>query len=226
MATMRPSITHLALGRLAATLGLAAVLGASPMAQADRPAAADLAKRLQARYQTVRDFTADFTQTYQGVLLRKAATERGKLQLKKPSRVRMTYEAPERKVFVSDGSQFYSYFPADRAGSVNPVPKEGESSTALMFIAGRGDLTRDFTATLPGTQQPGEWQLRLVPTTPQSDFQTLTLIVDRVTLALNGFVTVDAQGTNTIRFSHVKENTGLRDDAFRFEFPKGTEINR
>ncbi|HXT70023.1 MAG TPA: outer membrane lipoprotein carrier protein LolA [Vicinamibacterales bacterium] len=194
--------------------------------QTDGPAAADLAKRLQARYQTVRDFTADFSQTYQGVLLRKGATETGKLLLKKPSRIRMTYEKPEKKTFVSDGSQFYSYFPENRAGSVHALPKNGESSTALLFIAGRGDLTRDFTPSLAGVQQPGEWQLKLVPRTPQSDFQTLTLIVNRATLALNGFVTVDDQGTNTIRFLNVRENTGLRDDAFIFQFPKGTQIER
>lgn len=223
---MQPARVHSAVIRIAATLAVVAALGSWPIAQSDRPAASDLARKLQARYQTVRDFTADFAQTYQGVLLRKAATERGTLLLKKPSRVRMTYEKPERKIFVADGSQFYSYFPADRAGSVNPLPKEGESSTALLFIAGRGDLTRDFTASLPGTQPQGEWEIKLVPKTPQSDFQTLTLIVDRATLALNGFVTVDDQGTNTIRFLHVKENTGLRDDAFEFKFPKGTEINR
>ena len=207
---------HSTLIRIAATLAVVTSLGSRPVAAARTARrAADLAKKLQARYQTVRDFTADFTQTYQGVLLRKAATERGKLLLKKPSRVRMTYESPERKVFVSDGSQFYSYFPADRAGSVNPLPKEGESSTALLFLAGRGDLTRDFTASLPATQPDGEWHVKLVPKTPQADFETLTLIVDRATLALHGFVTVDDQGTNTIRFSNLKENTGLRDDAVR-----------
>lgn len=195
-------------------------------AQADRPSPEDLAKRLQARYQTVRDFTADFRQTYQGVLLRKGTTETGTLLLKKPSRVRMTYEKPERKLFVSDGTRFYSYFPADRAGSEHALPKSGESSTALLFIAGQGDLTRDFTPSMPPTQQPGEWQLKLVPKKPQSDFQTLTLIVERNTLALNGFVTTDEQGTNTIRLLNVKENAGLKDDAFLFKFPKGTEINR
>lgn len=212
--------------RILGGVAIAAVLGAAPVAQADRPQAPDLARKLQARYQTVRDFTANFEQTYQGVLLRKAATERGKLLLKKPNRIRMTYEAPEKKVFVADGSQFYSYFPADRAGSVTPLPKEGESSTALLFIAGRGDLTRDFTASLPASQPEGEWHLRLVPRTPQSDFQTLTLMVDRATLALRGFIAVDDQGTNTIRLSQMKENAGLKDDAFLFTFPKGTEINR
>jgi outer membrane lipoprotein carrier protein len=222
---MRFPVRHTPLIVFATTLVLGP--GAHQVSSAQgAPSAADLTKQLQARYQTVRDFTADFTQTYQGVLLRKAATERGKIQLKKPSRVRMTYESPERKVFVADGTQFYSYFPSDRTGSVNPLPKEGESSTALLFIAGRGDLTRDFTASLAPAQPPAEWHVKLVPKTPQADFQTLTLIVNRSSLALSGFVTVDDQGTNTIRLANVKENTGLRDNAFDFQFPKGTEINR
>ena len=202
-----------------------ALLVVSPT-QTTQPNPTDLAKKLQARYQTVRDFTADFSQTYQGALLRKAVTERGKLLLKKPSRVRMTYEAPEKKVFVSDGSQFYSFFPADKAGSVTPLPKPGESSTALLFLAGQGDLVRDFTASLPADQPQGEWHLRLIPFKPQSDFNSLTLIIDRTNLLLKGFVTVDDQGTNTIRFSSVKENTGLGDHEFHFKFPPGTEISR
>src|SRR5690349_8105995 len=123
---MRPNLVRAWATGFLALLTAVAVPSAAPQQQ---PSAADLAKRLQARYQTVRDFTADFEQTYQGILLRKAATERGTLLLKKPSRVRMSYESPEKKLFVSDGSQFYSYFPADRSGSVNALPKEGESST-------------------------------------------------------------------------------------------------
>ena len=79
---------------------------AEPPAQGGpRPEAADLAARLQARYETVLDFTARFTQTYESGLLRMAssAPERGELKLKKPSRFRMVYTAPERKEFVADG---------------------------------------------------------------------------------------------------------------------------
>lgn len=182
---------------------------ATPFGQTGSPNAADLAARLQKRYESIRDFTADFTQTYRGLLMRRTATERGKMLLKKPNRVRFTYESPEHKEFVSDGSRFYSYFKAERAGSEHPLPKEDEASTALMFLAGRG-----------------EWHLRLVPKARQADFETLTLFLDRATLALRGFSTTDDQGTNVIRFSNLKENTGLADSAFLFKFPPGTEISR
>lgn len=201
-------------------------LGAAGAAQSQAPSAVELARRLQTRYETISDFTADFSQTYHGLLLRRAATERGKMLLRKPSRIRFTYESPDRKIFVSDGSQFYSYFPEDKSGTVSPLPKDDELSTALLFLAGRGDAVRDFTPSLPAPQPDGEWHLRLVPRSRHADFDSLTLIVDRGTLALRGFVTVDDQGTNTIRFTNLRENTGLRDAAFLFSFPKGTEISR
>jgi len=213
---------------LFAILVLAIVMaGALPAtSQVAAPTPADLAARLQKRYEAIRDFTADFTQVYRGQLQRKTATERGKIQLKKPSRVRFTYESPERKVFVADGTHFYSYFQQERAGTIQPLPKEHEASTALMFLAGRGNIVRDFTASMPASSPAGEWQLQLVPKTPQADYQGLTLIVDRVSLALLGFVTIDDQGTNTVRFTNLRENTGLRDSAFAYSFPAGTQISR
>ena len=194
--------------------------------QAAQPTAAELAARLQKRYDSIKDFTADFDQTYLGLLQRRTATEHGKLLVKKPNRVRFTYDPPERKVFVSDGTTFKSYYPKETAGSEYPLPKENEASTAMLFLAGHGNLSRDFTATLAAGAPATEYHLALVPTTKQTDFDTLTLFVDRNTLALLGFLTTDSQGTNTIRFKNLKENTGLPDSAFVFSFPPGTAISR
>lgn len=191
-------------------------------AQSTQPTAAELAKRVQARYQTVQDFTADFTQTYQGVLLRDKRTESGTIVLKKPNRVRFEYTRPEKKTFVSNGVVFRSYIADGKIGTEDPLPKDGEQSTALLFLAGRGDLVRDFQATMPAAQPAGEWHLVLTPRKKQADFETLTLILDRTSLALRGFTTVDDQGTSTIRLNNLKENTGVKDSAFAFEFPKGT----
>ena len=199
---------------------------AAPAGQTGTPTAPELAARLQTRYESIRDFTADFSQTYRGVLNRKATTERGKVLLKKPNRVRFTYESPEQKVFVSDGATFRSYYKEDRAGSEYPLPKDNEASTALLFLAGRGNLARDFTPTIADGAPATEWHLGLVPKTKQTDFDTLMLVIDRRTLALLGFETTDAQGTNSIRFENLKENTGIPDNAFVFKFPPGTAISR
>ena len=100
----------------------AAAAFAVPPQAAPAPAPADLARAIQQKYDTVRDFSASFEHRYRGGVLRKEAVERGTMQVKKPSRMRWTYESPERKVFVADGTRIYSYIPEDRQVIVAPVP--------------------------------------------------------------------------------------------------------
>ena len=190
------------------------------------PSATELAARIQKRYEAIRDFTADFSQTFQGLLAKRPLTERGKVWLKKPNRVRFEYEKPERKTFVSDGVKFRSYLAENRSGSETPLPTGDDVSTALLFLAGRGNVTRDFTSRLVAGAPVGELHLALVPKSKQADFETLTLFVDDQSFALLGFSTADEQGKSTIRFSNLKENTNISDRAFDFEFPKGTVISR
>ena len=53
-----------------------------------------LAKALQARYQSVRDFTADFVQIYRGGVLRTETRESGTVAVKKPGRMRWSLHQP------------------------------------------------------------------------------------------------------------------------------------
>src|ERR1041385_3128128 len=84
--------------------------------------APELAQALQKKYDAVKDFSADFTHTYEGGVLRKQITERGRMTIKKPGRMRWQYTAPEEKLFVSDGLKLYSYVPEDKQVVVANVP--------------------------------------------------------------------------------------------------------
>jgi outer membrane lipoprotein carrier protein len=190
------------------------------------PSADQLAKQLQAHYDQVRDFTADFTQSFRGVALPQQTTERGRVLVKKPYKMRWTYTAPERKELVADGIQFWDYRPIDRVVLVQPLPKEGEASTALLFLAGRGNVTRDFTPALAPRHPEGEWHLSLVPKSKQADFSSLVVQMDRRTLVMRGLVKTDDTGTWTYRFQSLRENVGLADNAFTFKPPAGVEVIR
>jgi outer membrane lipoprotein-sorting protein len=110
---------------------------------------------------------------------------------------------------------------------VTPLPRGDQASTALLFLTGRGDLTRDFTAAVTPDMPPGEWRVTLTPRTKQTDFTTLTVEVDRASLALRGLVVSDDQGgVSAFRFDHLKENTGVADREFEFTIPRGVEIRR
>jgi hypothetical protein len=63
----------------------AAAVLATPPQVAPAPTAADLARSIQQKYDTVRDFSAAFEHRYRGGVLRQEAVERGTMQVKKSS---------------------------------------------------------------------------------------------------------------------------------------------
>jgi outer membrane lipoprotein carrier protein len=191
------------------------------------PTADELARAVQRKYQAVRDFSADFTQQQTSVL-RKRQTERGKVAIKKPGMMKWDYTSPEEKHFVADGINSYLYIPQDRQVFIAPIPTGDQASTPILFLAGKGDLARDFTPSLttapPGTP-PGARTLKLTPRTPQPEYDWLTLSVDAATLSLVGLSAMDPQGAVTVfTFTNLKENVNLPVQLFAFKPPKGVEV--
>ena len=188
----------------------------------------ELAEALQKRYDGVRDFSADFVHTYRGGVLRKELSEKGRVLVRKPGRFRWDYSTPEVKQFVSDGVKVYSYVPQDKQVVVTTVPVEDDASTPALFLAGKGNLARDFTATaapLPQGAPAGARALKLVPKTPQRDYDSLVVVVDAQTFGLRGLVTADAQGgTSSLMFTNLRENVGLSDKDFAFKMPRGVDV--
>jgi outer membrane lipoprotein carrier protein len=189
--------------------------------------AADVAQALQRKYDTIRDFSADFAHTYQGGILRKKITESGHLLVKKPGKMRWEYKSPEEKLFVSDGVKMYSYIPQDKQVIVTSVPRDSQAATPALFLAGKGNVTRDFTAAMgqvPAGFPGGLRALKLVPKTPQPEYDWLMLLLDS-TLELRGLVTADAQGgQSSFAFTKLQENVGLPDKAFTFTIPRGVDV--
>ena len=194
-------------------------------AQTGRPSPDALARSVQQRYGKVRDFSADFVHTYRGGVLRKQATERGTVAVKKPGRMRWVYTAPEKKTFVSDGVKIYSYIPQDRQVIVSDVPKDDEAPTAVTFLAGKGDVSRDFTASYGAGGPAGSLPLKLVPKRAERDYDALVLFLDPATLQIRALTTTDRQGgESTFTFSNMKENQGLSDKEFAFRIPRGVDV--
>jgi outer membrane lipoprotein carrier protein len=206
---------------------LLSLLLVAPAAAAgqERPAAVDLARAVQQKYDLVRDFSADFSQVYEGGVLKKTTTERGSVQIKKPGRMRWEYTAPDKKLFVSDGRKVYSYIPADKQVMIGSVPTDDQATTAVLFLAGKGNLTRDFRVTNADNAPEGTWALRLDPKQKQGDYDWLVLAVDSKTLQIRSLSAADQQGgRSTFQFSNYRENTGLPDAVFAFKIPRGTDV--
>jgi outer membrane lipoprotein carrier protein len=174
-----------------------------------RPAADALARSLQQRYQGIKDFSADFVHSYRGGVLKTQAQERGTVSVKKPSRMRWTYTAPEKKEFVSDGVKIYSYIPQDKQVIVSNVPPDNQATTPALFLAGKGDIARDFSASYAEPTIPGTLALKLTPRRNEPDYEYLVVAVDPASLQIRALTTRDHEGG---------------DKVFAFRIPRGVDV--
>src|SRR5688572_8210960 len=155
-----------------------------------------VARDLQRKYDRVTDFSADFVHSYRGGVLKQQATERGRLLVKKPGKMRWEYTAPEKKLFVSDGRKIYSYVPQDKQVVVSTMPQDDQAPTPALFLTGKGNITRDFTVTFDKVPDApaGSIALKLTPRKREPEYDSLTLVVDPKTLSLQMLIAVDTQG--------------------------------
>jgi outer membrane lipoprotein carrier protein len=204
---------------------VATAVGSAGAARQAQLTAAQVAAKVQERYDRTRDFSADFEHEAESGILRKKLVERGTVLVKKPGRMKWTYKAPEEKVFVSDGTRMYMHTPADNQVVVSPVPRDDEATTAVLFLSGKGNLTRDFTVSFGEGGTPDTYVLKLEPRLQERDYDWLQLVVDRSTFQIRSLTAADKQGTrSTFRFSNFKENVGLTDKTFAFTIPRGADV--
>jgi outer membrane lipoprotein carrier protein len=208
---------------LASTLLLLVLVGAAPAPQQSAsPAAQEVAASLQRKYDAIKDFSTEFVHRHEGGVLRRVREERGTLQVKKPGKMRWEYEGAERKLFVSDGVRMYQYLPEEKRVTVSSVPEIDDSG--VLFLAGRGSLTRDFNVSF-GDSTADTWTLRLEPKTPQANYQWLEITAARQSYELRSFTVGEKEGgRSTFTFRNFRENPGLPDSRFEFSIPKGVEV--
>ena len=208
-------------------LAVLVALAASASTASQTHDAAAVAAKVQARYAAIKDFEGDFVQTYEGGVLRTKTTEGGTMSVKQPGLFRFVYTKPERKEFVSDGTNIYTYLVADKQVIVSPAPGPGESTTPALFLAGRADIARDFTPgaiSLPSAPG-GLLTVKLEPRKPDPDYERFALGADPATFQIRHLVALDRQGgRSAFTFTNVKENRGLTDNTFRFRIPRGVDV--
>ena len=203
------------------------MLGSPCQAQPPAPSPEELQEALQRRYDLVLDFSADFIHTYESSMLRSRLEEKGTVQVKKPWRMRWDYREPEPKLFLSDGERTVFFLPEDSQAIIGRLPENNEATTAMLCLAGAGDVVRDFTAVYDTVQDPPpeSYVIRLTPTRTERDFEFLTLVLDARTMAILRLISNDLQGgVSTFVFSNLQENQDLSDKPFIFDIPPGTDV--
>jgi outer membrane lipoprotein carrier protein len=210
---------------LPAVLALAqAAAPAAPPRSVDAELARGVLRRIEEHHARTSDFVARFSQSYRSGMLGREVTERGVVSIKRPGRMRWEYKDPEAKLFVSDGKTFYFYVPADRQVIVSE--QDEQRSLAGRLLSGHGGLADEFAASMEEPLEEGVMRVKLVPLHEQPDVQKAFVDVEP-SGRIRAILLEDVQGNRTrFRFESVRENTGVRDDQFRFVVPPGVEVIR
>ncbi len=205
---------------LATTVLILAVLPAHADVRSDAVA------RLQQRYDRTETLQADFQQTVESATLAGTLESKGTVAFEKPNRMRWDYTSPDPQLIVGDGETLWIYQPDLKQVIKAPLKEAFTSTTPVTFLAGLGQVERDFDVTLEG-DEPEQWLLRLVPKKKDQGLGDMVLGVRKSDASVAEARIKDPAGTTTrIRFSNEKLNAPVDADRFKFAPPPGVDVVR
>ncbi len=152
--------------------------------------------------------------------------ESGTLLLKKPGRMRWSYEAnsqPTGKVFILDGKDAWFYSPGDAQAQKTPAKQLDDLRSPLLFLLGHTQLQKelDHLALTPAGQ---DFRLSGVPHGMEQRVKEIALTVNAAG-AIQSMRLEELDGAVTeFTFSAMHENIPVPANAFVFTPPPGVTI--
>ncbi|MBX3247762.1 MAG: outer membrane lipoprotein carrier protein LolA [Myxococcales bacterium] len=205
-----------------------AVQADAPAAVAVRPAdARTVAAQVQAFYDQTRTIEARFVQTYHHEVYARTQRSNGRLVIDKPGRLRFDYDAPNGKVFVSDGRYFTAFEPGDPGEPGQFVKTEVGADAvpgAFAFLTGQARVA-DYRTRLLDASRLG-WSgavLELVPRRNDPQVRRLILFVDPQVPGVVHRLRIEDHESNTNQFDlrDVRYDREVDAGRFRFSPPAG-----
>jgi outer membrane lipoprotein carrier protein len=182
--------------------------------------------KIQEQYEKHADFKADFGQEALLKSLGKKQQAEGVVYFKKPGKMHWMYNKPTKQQIISDGKTLWNYQPENKQVIVSRVAQAFQSKTPSTFLAGLGNLKKDFQARFLQDPAPGAgYSLELTPLEAQGGVEKLFLVADPKNFNILQAKIQDAMGNTTqITFSKIAFNNNLADSLFTFTPPKGVEV--
>jgi len=219
-------IEGLLLSRAGRLLLAGAILSACLHAQKPSPSAQqsvqEVARRVDQHYNQLHSLKAGFTESYEGLGLRR--TESGTLTLLKPGRMRWDYSSPAGKLFLLDGKFAWFYSKGDPQVQRIPAKQLDDLRSPLRFLLGHTELEKELSGLTLRSAPNGGLVLSGQPRGQERRVRRLSLTVT-ADGAITGIEIEEADGALT-RFSFTAEQTNapLPAESFRFTAPVGVPV--
>ncbi len=188
--------------------------------------AADVTAKVQKAYDAITGYEADFTQTYQAKAFGVDKKEHsGRVTFVKPGKMRWDYKAPKGNLVVSDGTTLWSYTPTENQARKMAV-KDSQMPTALAFLMGKGDLSKDFNIAFAAKQNfTGGYVLEAKPKVATNLYQTVLFYIDGATFHVRSVLIQDPQDNrNKFVFEKPTVNGKIEASVFTWTPPKGVTV--
>lgn len=182
----------------------------------------DVTEKIQRRYETIEDATARFSQQVKFGYSKIEQNFSGTLVMKKPNRYRIE---SEHQTLVTDGTTVWSYSPMNKQVIVDRYKENQNSLSPEHFLL---NLPSNYYSSILGKESAEGSSLvvlRLLPKDDQSFVKSMKVWVEEGTWVVRKVELVDVNDTQTVyTVQDVKLNTNVKESAFVFSPPSGTEI--
>ena len=179
---------------------------------------------IQDQYEKILTFEADFTQRSYVKMMNQTQDVKGRVQIKKPGKMRWVYGAPDTQILISNEKTLWLYVPDEEQATKVPVESIYSSNTPALFLAGKGKLTHAFNVESV-SQENKHILVSLVPKTAEQGLARLVLQADKKNYQITGSTVYDKLGNKTeIRFNRIRVNHEIPEEQFQLKTPPGVEI--
>ena len=204
---------------------LLAGLAAAQARAAGDPAPAEILRAIQRAYRDSPGMVVRFSQTVESRSLPAPQREEGTLYLKPPGKMRWEYSNPRGKLAITDGVKATLYLPEDRAVLMGPVKDLEGSALTTRLLGGTASLDEEFSAEARRAPGGGQgWILTLSPREADFPYDAVTVQTSEAGL-IQSIRLLDPLGNRIeYRFDRIRADRNLSEKLFRFEIPRGVEI--
>lgn len=178
-------------------------------------------RRVDEHYNHLRTLRAHYTEHYTGMGLDR--TESGTLTLKKPGRMRWSYDSPPGKLFVLDGKFAWFYTPGDAQVSRAPAKQLDDLRSPLRLLLGHTQLAKELDRIRTEPDGAGY----RISGVPKGMAQRVRLLTLRVTPAgaIQSMKLEETDGATTeFTFTGLEEDISVPPGDFTFTPPAGVPV--
>jgi outer membrane lipoprotein carrier protein len=179
---------------------------------------------IQSQYEKILTFEAEFTQRSYVKMMNQTQEVQGRVQIKKPGKMRWVYGAPDIQILISNEKTLWLYVPDEEQATKVPVESIYSSNTPALFLAGRGKLTHTFDVESV-SQEDKNILVSLVPKSAEQGLVRLVLQADKKNYQITGSTVYDKLENKTvIRFNRIQVNHEISEEQFQLKTPPSVEI--